>query len=100
MHGGGWWILGAVVMMLFMGGMMWMMMRGMGDRSWQRSSAPSESRETTQSALEILERRVAEGEISAEEYRERREILAQGAAESNGAEKDEPLTAPSATERR
>jgi len=100
MHGGGWWILGAAVMMLCMGAMMWMMMRGMGGGSSQRSSAPSETPDTTQSALEILERRFAEGEISVEEHRERREILAGGGAESNGAAKDEPLPASGAGERR
>ncbi len=100
MHGGGWWILGAAVMMGCMGAMMWMMMRGMGGGSSQRSSAPSEPPDTTQSALEILERRFAQGEISVEEYRERREILAGADAESNGAETDEPLPAPGAGERR
>ena len=84
MHGsGGWWILAAAMMMLFMGGMMWMMMRGMGGSS-QRASRPSESLGTTQSPLDILERRFAEGEISTEEYRERREVL------TNGAGREEP----------
>ena len=101
MHGGGgWWILGAAVMMGCMGAMMWMMMRGMGGGSSHQSSAPSESPGTTQSALEILERRFAQGEISVEEYRERREILANGGAESNGAVKKERMTAPGASERR
>ena len=101
MHGsGGWWILGGAVMMLGMGAMMWMMMRGMGGGSSQRSSAPSEPPDTTQSALEILERRFAQGEISVEEYRERREILAGADAEANGAATDEPVPAPSAGERR
>ncbi len=80
MHGtGGWWIVGGVVMMLFMGAMMWMMMRGMGGGSSQQSSATSESRDTTPSALEILERRFAEGEISVEDYRQRREALTHAA---------------------
>ena len=93
MHGsGGWWILGAVVMMLFMGAMMWMMMRGMGGSS-QRSSAPIES-PGTESAVEILERRYAEGEISVEDYRERREVLAEETGAPNGRYEDEALTAP------
>jgi putative membrane protein len=100
MHGGGWWILAPILMMVCMGAMMWMMMRGMGGRSSQSSSAPSDSADATQSALEILERRFARGEISVEEYRQRREILANGGAESNGAVKDEPLPAPSSGERR
>ena len=81
MHGGGWWMLGAAVMMIFMGGMMWMMMRGMGGGS---SSGPNESRRTTQSPLDILERRFAQGEISIEEYRERRLVL------TNGSRRGEP----------
>ena len=97
MHGsGGWWILGGAVMMLCMGAMMWMMMRGMGGGS----SAPGEPPDTTQSALDILDCRFAQGEISVEEYRERREILAGADAESNGAARDEPLPAPGAGERR
>ena len=71
--------LGAAVMMLFMGGMMWMIMRRMGGASSQRSAARSESPRTTQSPMEILERRFAEGEISIEEYRELREVLTNGA---------------------
>lgn len=78
MHSGGWWILGAVAMMLMMGGMMWMMMRGMGGGS-NRSSAPSESPPSTESPVEILKRRFAEGEISVEDYRERRAELTNGA---------------------
>ena len=74
MHSGSWWIVGAVVMMGFMGAMMWMMMRGMAGGS-KRSSAPSESPPTTESPVEILERRFAEGEISVEDYRQRRETL-------------------------
>ena len=79
---GGWWILGAAVMMLFMGGMMWMMMRGMGG-----ASAPPPEPDVKESPVEILDRRFAEGEISVEDYRARREML-----ESNGAQKDEALT--------
>lgn len=92
MHGGGsgWWIVGVPFMLLMMGGMMWMMMRGMGGGS---SSAPSERTATTESPVEILERRFAEGAISIEEYRTRREALLDGAAEPNGDHTDEPLTA-------
>ncbi len=97
MHGsGGWWILGAVVMLLFMGTMMWMMMRGMG----HGSSPPTDTAGTPPSALEILDRRFAQGEISVEEYSERREILAGGGSESNGTEERERLTAPRAGEGR
>jgi putative membrane protein len=95
MHGSGsgWWIIGAAVMMLCMGGMMWMMMRGMGGGSSPASSAPPERPAIKESPVEILERRFAEGEISAEDYRARREMLVDVTAESNGAHKDQALTA-------
>jgi putative membrane protein len=87
MHGGGsgWWIVGVPFMLLMMGGMMWMMMRGMGGGSSQESPAPSES------PVEVLERRFAEGAISIEEYQARREALVNGSSGPNGARKDEPL---------
>ena len=92
MHDGdvgmGWWIIGVPFMLLMMGGMMWMMMRGMGGGSSSDSTAPSESRGTPESPVEILERRLAEGAISVEEYRTRREELVD--------REDEPLTASGA----
>jgi uncharacterized membrane protein len=104
MHDGGigvgWLIVMVPMMLLMMGGMMWMMMRGMGGGSSQSPSAPSENPGTTQNAFEILERRFAEGEISVEEYRERREILAQGTVTHNGRHEDEALSAPAPRERR
>jgi uncharacterized membrane protein len=93
MHDGdvgmGWWIIGVPFMLLMMGGMMWMMMRGMGGGS----SAPTERPGSTESPVEILKRRFAEGEISVEEYRARCEELVNGTDEPNGDHKDEPLTA-------
>ena len=93
MHDGdvgmGWWIIGVPFMLLMMGGMMWMMMRGMGGGS----SAPTERPGATESPVEILKRRFAEGEISVEEYRTRREELVNRTDEPNGDQKDEPLTA-------
>ena len=96
MHGdGGWWLLAAIPMMLFMGAMMWMMMRGMmGGGSSPDSSAPSGTSVTSETPLQILERRFAEGEISIEEYRARREALVDIAAEPSGDEDDERLAAP------
>ena len=96
MHGdgSGWWIVGAAVMMLFMGAMMWMMMRGMGGSSPPASSAPLDRFVSRESPAETLERRFAEGAISAEEYRARREVLASGTAQANGAHNEAPLTAP------
>ena len=93
MHNGGWWILGAVVMMLFMGAMMWMVMRGMGGRSSRDSSAPRATPNSGQSPIEALERRFAEGEISTEEYRERREALIQDNGRRSG-HQDERLAVP------
>ena len=93
MHDGdigvGWLIVMVPMMLLMMGGMMWMMMRGMGGGS----SAPTESPGSTESPVEILERRFAEGEISVEEYRTRREALVNGTDEPNGDHKDGSLTA-------
>ena len=101
MHGGGWWILGLPLMVLCMGAMMWMM-RGMGGRS----SAPTETPATPPSALEILDRRFAEGAISPEDYRTRREVLLNGSdepnetAEPSGDEQQAPLAVSGAGEGR
>jgi putative membrane protein len=97
MHDGdvgmGWWIIGVPFMLLMMGGMMWMMMRGMGGGSSPDSAATSESPGTPESPVEVLERRLAEGDISVEEYRARRAALVKGTDEPNGDHEDEPLTA-------
>lgn len=93
MHDGdigvGWLIVMVPMMLLMMGGMMWMM-RGMG----ASSSPPGETPRTTESPVEILDRRFAEGEISIDEYRARREALLDGSAEPS-ADDDERL--PTAT---
>ena len=96
MHGdGGWWLLAAIPMMLFMGAMMWMMMRGMmGGGSSSDSSAPSDTSVSSETPMQILERRFAEGEISIEEYRARREALVDGAAEPSGDEDEQRLVGP------
>jgi uncharacterized membrane protein len=90
--GMGWWIIGVPFMLLMMGAMMWMMIRGMGGGSSTDSSAAGEDSPTDESPLEILERRFAEGAISIEEYRARREALVNGTVEPDGDHKDEPLT--------
>jgi uncharacterized membrane protein len=96
---GGWWIGGALCM-LMMCVMMFAMMghgraRGGGARWW--SGPWPESREET--PIETLERRFAEGEISVEDYRERREELPNGAAggRRGGAAISERSDAPHAT---
>jgi hypothetical protein len=104
----------AIPCVLMMGVMMWMMMRGMGGHSSPSAgadgTAPSakaptvhdldERLVTSERPMEILERRFAAGEISMEEYRTRREALANGAAQPSGAHKDELLTAPGGEGRR
>ena len=98
MHDGdvgmGWLIVMVPLMLLMMGGMMWMMMRGMGGSS----SPPSESSGTTESPVDILERRFAEGGISIEEYRARREALVNAIASESSERDEQPLTASHAGE--
>lgn len=93
MHDGdiraGWLIVMVPLMLLMMGGMMWMMMRGMTGGSSPSSSSAS----TTESPAQILERRFAEGDISIDEYRARREALDDGKAKPNINAEDEPLPA-------
>jgi putative membrane protein len=68
--GGGWWIVMMIWMVLFWGavifGVVWLG-RG-GTAGWTRP----DRRETP---LEILDRRFAEGAISADEYHERRDVM-------------------------
>jgi len=97
--GGGWWIVMMVLMVLFWGaiifGVVWLI-RGVT----RGGPAPGERLVSRESPVEILERRFAEGEITAEDYRARREVLVNGTAEAKGAHTDEPLTAPQAAEGR
>jgi putative membrane protein len=71
--GEGWWVVMAVGMVVFwalvIAGAVWLVreFRGSGSRGPERSEA-----------LSILDRRLAEGEISPEEYRERRDAMADG----------------------
>ncbi len=66
--GAGWWIIMAVGMVFFWGllilGVVWLA-RSLPWRAERRGASP----------LEILERRLAAGEISTDDYRERRAIL-------------------------
>lgn len=72
--GTGWMIGMSLMMVLFWGaiilGIVWLI-RGV---AW-RGPAATESTTKRESALEILDRRLAEGAITAEDYRARREIL-------------------------
>lgn len=94
MHGDvgtGWMVLMMALMVLFWGaivlGIAWLI-RGPA----QGRSEPPESPETRESPLEILERRFAEGAISPDDYRARRQVLREGAAEPNRASTHAPLT--------
>ena len=94
------WGIGMAVCMLMMGVMMFAMMghgraRDSRPRSWS-SWWPGARSETP---TDVLERRFAEGEMSVEEYRERREILAHGTVTQSGRHEDEALTAPGPRER-
>ncbi len=78
--GAGWWILMAAMMVVFWGlvilGVVWLI----------RSFAPGHHHSHAAhggSALEVLDRRLAQGEISPEEYRERREVLRGGGSDGS-----------------
>jgi putative membrane protein len=66
--GAGWWIIMALGMVLFWG----LVLVGV---VWLVRSLPWRAEHHSTSALEVLDRRLAAGEISAEDYRERRAIL-------------------------
>lgn len=67
--GGGWWIAMVVAMVLFWGFVAYWLIRTFSSgRNEGAGPGPN-------NALEILDRRLAEGGISPEEYRERRALL-------------------------
>ena len=67
--GAGWWILMALMMVIFWGlvivGAVWLIRALMSERHGHGSASP----------IELLDRRLASGEITPEEYRERRDVL-------------------------
>jgi uncharacterized membrane protein len=94
MHGSdiGWgWMM--IPMVLFWGaiilGVAWFI-KGSA-RGW---STPAETPVSLETPVEILERRFAEGAISPDDYRARREVLVNGTAEANDAHEEVPLAAP------
>jgi uncharacterized membrane protein len=88
-----WLIIMGAFCIVMMGSML-VMMVGMGSHTMQRHwSAPWERFLNNETPIEILDRRFAEGAITPEDYRTRRQALANGAAESNGAHKDESQSA-------
>jgi putative membrane protein len=101
MHGDvgwGWMALMMVLMVLFWGavifGIVWLI-RGVARGGPAPSGETPVSRET---AVQILERRFAEGALTVEDYRARREVLVNGTAEPTGASKEEPQAASQAGE--
>ena len=91
MHGGwgwGWMASMMVVMVLFWAavifGIVWLARSTADHRPERRSDSP----------IEVLERRFAEGAISEEDYRARREVLLNSSVGSNEAGKDRHLAAP------
>jgi putative membrane protein len=68
-HDGGWWILAPLFWILVAVGIIFLLRRR---GAW---CYPRYHHQRRESAAELLERRFAEGEISGEEYRERRSIL-------------------------
>lgn len=65
--GGGWWVLMVVMMVIFWGAVIVAAV-------WAARAFVAHGREKSD-AIALLERRLAGGEISPEEYRERRDIL-------------------------
>lgn len=91
MHGDfgwGWMAAMMIFMVLFWGavifGIVWLI-RGSAESRW----SPAESPATKESPLDILDRRFAEGAITEDDYRARREVLRDGATGSNGARENE-----------
>ena len=66
--GGGWWIVMLLFWVLVAAGIVWAISRA--------SRSQPDERRAGATPLEILERRLAEGSISVEEYEERRRALA------------------------
>src|SRR6266508_4912366 len=85
--GAGWMIAMMAVMVLFWGavifGVIWLIRGAFAGR------LPEQRRE---SPTDVLERRFAEGAISVEDYRERREVLVNGSNEAKGVHENKPLT--------
>ena len=73
-----WWIFPIIMMVFCCFGMRWMRGSGMcGFRSWGTNTRDIHS---TDSAIDILDKRYALGEISREEYEERKITIGQGRA--------------------
>jgi putative membrane protein len=102
MHGdlsAGWWLTMMVIMALFWGAIIigagWLMRGSFNCWPWMGRRTET----TPETPADVLDRRFAHGDISAEDYQARRRLLAEDAAEPNGGPKDEALTAPGVGER-
>lgn len=81
-----WFIVMGAFCVLMMGSMLWMMV-GMGGHAGHRMGGHTRDRQrgdTEARAVEILERRFAEGTLSEEDYRARRKVLVGGRPETEG----------------
>ena len=78
--GAGWWIVMVIAMLIFWGVVIvagaWLLRRAFD--GWQRPRK--------ESPIDVLERRLAEGALSVEDYHERREILAKRALAADQAD--------------
>ena len=88
MHGGWGW--GGMTVMMFGMLLFWAAII-FGVVWFIRNTADRRPEPRAESPLEVLERRFAEGTISAEDYEARREVLLKGSAGSNGAHGEEPV---------
>lgn len=98
--GAAWWIPMLVMMVVFWGAMMLFgsrLMRGGMCWPWQRSPGEPPA-ETSETPVDLLDRRFAEGTISVEDYQARRKLLAELADQTNGTHADQALIAPGASE--
>lgn len=96
MHGDfgwGWMALMMIFMVLFWAavifGIVWLV-RGTTQGTW----IPGDSGVSKESPLDILDRRFAEGAMTEEDYRARREVLVGGQTQPNSSRKDQFVVAP------
>jgi uncharacterized membrane protein len=101
MHGdlsGGWWIPMMVMMVLFSGAVIigagWLMRGSVACWPWMRRRTET----PTETPTDVLDRRLAHGDISVEDYQARRRVLADDASQPDGAPNDEALMAPGVRE--
>lgn len=81
----GWWIVMAICMLFMVAMMLGMVWRSrVGGGGWPRLWSGRWPGWREESPIDVLERRFAEGEISVEDYRERREALTSGARRDRG----------------